>query len=89
MNELAPALSPLICQKLGVECDSCVRSRAHSVARISPGLCPSEAAKLFKVLYPSVGCAPMRDLFLVSYRDEIEVAFTLAAVHDTTRYSVV
>ena len=86
MNELALALSPVICQKLGVECDACVRSRAHSVARISPGLSPTEAGKSFRVLYPSPGCSPMRDLFLVSYREEIEVAFALVAGREEHRY---
>ena len=86
MMELALALSPIICQKLGVECDTCVCTRAHSVARISPGLCPSESARLFKVLYPSVGCAPMLDLFSTKYREEIEMTFALATAHDVTRY---
>ena len=75
MTELAGALSPLICKKLGVECGTCVPSRAHSLARISPGLSPSEAATFFRTLYPSQGCAPMRDLFLTSYREEIELTF--------------
>ena len=78
MNELASMLTPAICKNLGVECDDCVRSRAHSVARISPGLSPKGAAKLFQTLYPSQGCAPMRDLFLIGYRDEIELTFVAA-----------
>lgn len=86
MMELAHALSPTICQKLDVECDICVCTRAHSVARISPGLCPSESARLFKVLYPSVGCAPMRDLFLTKYREEIEMTFAQATAHGDIRY---
>jgi hypothetical protein len=77
MNELLGALTPQICKKLGVECGSCVEARAHAVARISPGLSPAEAARLFVTLYPSPGCAPMRDTFLLNYREEIEVSFSI------------
>jgi hypothetical protein len=77
MNELTSELSPLICKRLGVECNGCVSARAHSVARISPGLSPCEAAKMYSTLYPSQGCAPMRDHFLVSYREEIELTLSI------------
>ncbi len=86
MNELAAALSPEICKKLGVECDTCVRTRAHAVARISPGLSPVGAANLFKVLYPSPACTPMRDLFLVSYREEIELTFAVVTASEEICY---
>ena len=86
MTELASALSPLICKKLDVECGSCVESRAHSVARISPGLSPFEAASSFLTLYPSQGCAPMRDLFLISYREEIELTFSAVTAQDENRF---
>jgi hypothetical protein len=86
MNELAPALSPAICKKLGVECDECVKTRACSVARISPGLSPSEGAKFFRALYPSQGCAPMRDVFLISYREQIELTFGVVASRDVMRF---
>lgn len=86
MNELAAALSPSICKKLNVECDDCVRSRAHSVARISPGLSPSETATLFRTIYPSVGCAPMRDMFLVSYREELELTFAVVGAQEEIRF---
>ena len=49
------------------------------MARISPGLSPVGAATLFEMLYPSLGCTPMRDLFLGSYRDEIELTLTMVA----------
>ena len=86
MNEPAGALSPTICKKLGVECDTCVGSRAHAVARISPGFSPKEAARLFLTLYPSQGCAPMRDLFLVSYREEIELTLTVVSARQEIQF---
>ena len=85
MQDLGAELSPLICSRLGVECGGCVRTRAHSVARISPGLSPCEAAKLFVTLYPSQGCAPMRDPFLVNYREEIELSFAIFSERDGIR----
>src|SRR5579863_8294236 len=85
MNETAQHLSPEICRKLGVDCDSCVRARAHAVARISPGLTPSEAARLFTTLYSSPGCAPMRDPFLIGYREEIELAFAVLSAPNGIR----
>jgi hypothetical protein len=85
MNELTLPLCPQICRKLGVECDGCVQTRAHSMARISPGLTPSEAAKLFKTLYPSEGCSPMRDPFLIGYREEIELTFAVLSAPNGIR----
>ena len=37
---------------------------------------------MFPTLYPSRGCAPMRGLFLISYRDEIEVSFSILKDRD-------
>jgi hypothetical protein len=85
MNEPCSSLSPQVCIKLGVECFSCVRTRAHALARISPGLSPTEAAGLFAILYPSPGCAPMRDTFLIDYRDEIELSFAVLSAPNGIR----
>ena len=56
------------------------------MARISPGLSPSEVSGLFPVLYPSQGCSPMHELFLVSYREELEITFALVAIRQAPQY---
>lgn len=85
MNEPSASLSPQVCIKLGVECYSCVGTRAHALARISPGLSPTETAGFFTILYPSPGCTPMRDAFLVNYRDEIEISFAVLSAPNGIR----
>ena len=79
MNDLALTLSPIICKRLNVHCEPCVRARAQSVARISPGLLESETASLFHVLYPSPGCTPMRETFMIACQEEIEIGYALHA----------
>ena len=56
------------------------------MARISPGLSPVGAAALFHVLYPSLGCTPMRELFLGSYREEIGLTLTIVAAEEEIFY---
>ena len=79
MNDLAMALSPVICKRLNVHCEPCVQARAQSVARIAPGLAEAEAANLFRVLYPSPGCSPMLETFIIACQEEIEIGYALHA----------
>ncbi len=59
-----------------------MQARAQSVARIAPGLAEAEAANLFKVLYPSPGCAPMRQAFITACQEEIEIGYALHAADE-------
>lgn len=74
MTESIPTLSPEICHRLEVNCESCVRSRARSMARLSPGITDhTDGPRLFALLYPSPGCSPMQPRFLSDLRDSLEL----------------
>ena len=79
MNPLPPPLSPKICERLEVYCDSCVGLRARSVAKICPGLSQVQVSTLFTTLYPSPGCAPMRVNFADVYTEAIDDHFEVVA----------
>jgi hypothetical protein len=57
------------CEALGLECGSCVRKAAGSVARICTGLETQGIHRLFFQLYPSAGCRPMGRAFEAAYRE--------------------
>jgi hypothetical protein len=77
------ALSPKVCERLEVYCDSCIALRARSVARICPGLSNAQVTSLFPNLYPSPGCQPMHAAFVDAYSEAIGDQFNVSAPDGT------
>ena len=69
MDLLLTENRPETCAALGLECGTCVRKGAASVARICVGLESSGIQQLFLQLYPSVGCRVMAPTFEMAYRE--------------------
>jgi len=60
---------PDTCASLGLECSSCIRQSATTVATLCQDLQPSGIHRIFVQLYPSTGCLPMAHAFQLSYLD--------------------
>jgi len=58
---------PDTCSTLGLECGSCMRNAAASVAQICGGLDGRAIQQIFVQLYPSSGCRPMAATFEAEY----------------------
>jgi hypothetical protein len=69
MDLLATENGPETCSALGLECGSCIRKAASSVAGICGGLEPQGLKRVFLQLYPSPGCRPMAQTFELAYLD--------------------
>jgi hypothetical protein len=70
---------PESCSALGLDCGSCTRKAASSVASICGGLDALGLKQIFFQLYPSPGCQPMATLFESAYQ-EAATPVTLVAL---------
>jgi len=69
MDLLVTDHRPETCSTLGLECGSCMRKAAASVAQICGGLDGHAIQQIFLQLYPSTGCRPMASTFESVYRE--------------------
>ena len=67
--ELMLESKPETCSMLGLECGACVHKAAASVASICIGLDAFGAQQLFFQMYPSSGCRPMAQAFILAYSE--------------------
>lgn len=77
MDLLAMENWPESCSALGLDCDTCTRKAASSVASICGGLDPQGLKQVFFQLYSSPGCRPMAQAFELAYLEAtapIEIA---------------
>jgi hypothetical protein len=70
---------PESCSALGLDCGSCTRKAASSVASICGGLDPQGLKQIFFQLYSSPGCHPMAPAFELAYQ-EATTPITLVAL---------
>jgi hypothetical protein len=64
--------NPVACSALGLECGTCVHRAASSVAGICCALDSVGATEIFFQLFPSTGCHPMAQPFVLAYREVLE-----------------
>jgi hypothetical protein len=69
MDSLVSENRPETCSTLGLDCGTCVRKAASSVASICGGLEPQGVRQLFFQLYSSPGCRPMAQTFELEYQE--------------------
>ena len=69
MDSLAIENWPETCSALGLDCGSCTRKAALSVATICGGLDPQGLKQIFFQLYSSPGCRPMAQAFELAYQE--------------------
>jgi hypothetical protein len=69
MDSLVMENRPETCSTLGLECGTCVRKAASSVASICGGLDPQGVRQVFFQLYASPGCRPMAQAFELAYQE--------------------
>ena len=62
--------NPESCSHIGLDCGTCMRRSAASVATICRGLEPSGVQQIFFQLYTSPGCFPMAQTFALAYQEE-------------------
>lgn len=79
MDLLATENRPETCSALGLECGSCIRKAASSVAGICGGLESQGLRRVFLQLYPSQGCRPMAQTFESAYQDAAAVGIPALA----------
>jgi hypothetical protein len=68
MDLFANENCPESCSTLGLDCDTCTRKAASSVASICGGLDPRGLKQVFFQLYASPGCRPMAQAFELAYQ---------------------
>ena len=69
MDYLVIENRPEHCSTLGLDCGSCTRRAALSVASICPGLDSRGLFQIFVGMYPSEACHPMASDFELAYRE--------------------
>jgi hypothetical protein len=69
MDHLLGENWPETCSALGLDCGTCTRKSAATVAKICFGLEAHGVQRIFLELYPSPGCRPMAAAFEVAYRE--------------------
>jgi hypothetical protein len=69
MDLLANENWPESCSTLGLDCGTCTRKAASSVASICGGLDPQGVKQIFFQLYSSPGCRPMAQAFELAYQE--------------------
>jgi hypothetical protein len=69
MDSFANENCPETCSTLGLDCDTCARKAASSVASICGGLDPQGLKQVFFQLYCSPGCRPMAQAFELAYQE--------------------
>ncbi len=60
---------PDTCSAVGLDCGTCTRKCASTVAKICSGLESNGVHQIFVQLYPSPGCRPMAAAFEQAYRE--------------------
>ena len=65
---------PGTCTSEGLDCVSCIGHSASSIARVCPTMGSLGLQNLFRVLYPSAGCAIMAPAFELAYREALGVS---------------
>ena len=63
--------NPDNCAQLGLSCLSCISEAAKRLATASPGMRPSGAVMIFRIMYDEPGCRIQQDRFLHSYQQFI------------------
>lgn len=58
---------PENCAEVGLTCPSCISEAARQLAQVSPGMRPSGAVTLFRIMYNEPSCRNMQQAFLFSY----------------------
>jgi hypothetical protein len=71
MDSLLADNRPGACTSQGLDCPSCIGHSASSIARVCPTLGSLGLQNLFRVLYPSPGCAIMAPAFELAYREAL------------------
>lgn len=83
MDQLVTENRPETCSNLGLDCSTCMRKAAMSVASICPGLNAQGLIRIFLDMYPSQACHAMAPVFESSFREattcECEPALASAA----------
>lgn len=69
MDLLVTENRPETCSNLGLECGTCMRKAASSVAAICHGLDSHGLLQIFLGMYPSTACHPMAPTFESAYRE--------------------
>ena len=67
MDYLLDENRPETCLALGLDCRTCIRKSASSVAHVCQGLESGGIRRIFVQLYTSPGCASMADAFEQAY----------------------
>lgn len=71
------------CTSEGLDCASCIGHSASSTARVCSTLGSLGLQSLFRVLYPSAGCAIMAPSFELAYREALGVSLRRPAAAAT------
>ncbi len=69
MDLLVVENRPETCLNVGLDCGTCMRKAASSVAAICEGLSSQGLIRIFFEMYPSQACHPMAPVFESSYRE--------------------
>ena len=78
MDFLLAENRPGACTSEGLDCASCIGHSASSIARVCPTLGSLGLQGLFRVLYPSPGCAIMAPSFELAYREALGMSLRMA-----------
>ena len=69
MDLLVIENGPKTCLNVGLDCGTCMRKAASSVAAICDGLNSQGLIRIFFGMYPSQACHPMAPVFESAYRE--------------------
>ena len=67
MDLLVSENRPETCSNVGLDCGTCMRNAASSVAEICGGLNPQGLIRIFFEMYPSQACHVMAPVFECAY----------------------
>ena len=56
------------CAQFGLACQRCIPEAAEQLAQVSPGMRPSGAVMLFRIMFEQPACRVQEDSFLHSYQ---------------------
>jgi len=51
-----------------MDCNSCIKATAAEAAKVCPGLSGKTLGRMFFMIYPNPGCAPMHSRFVDEYQ---------------------
>ena len=83
MDYLLEENRPGGCTSEGLDCASCIGYAASSIALVCPTMGSLGLQSLFRVLYPSAGCAIMAPSFELAYREALGVSLRRPAAAAT------